>query len=140
MGELIVMRSGTSGPVLPYFDVRVPAGFPSPADDYLERSLDLGEHLGVGRAATFLMTCEGESMMGVGILDGDLLVVDRAAPVASGSVVVAAVNGQYMVKRLRRDGGRVWLESANPRFKAIEVSGEADLHIFGVVRHAIHTL
>src|ERR1700692_3100201 len=88
--------------VLPYFDGCVPAGFPSPAEDYLETPLDLADFLIENKAATFLMRGDGDAMRDTGILDGDLLVVDRAAKPVSGSVVVVAVNGAYTVKRLRR--------------------------------------
>ena len=88
--------------VLPYFEGKVPAGFPSPAEDYLETPLDLTEYLIENKAATFMMRVDGDSMRDAGILDGDLLVVDRAAKPVNGSVVVVAVNGEYTVKRLRR--------------------------------------
>ena len=126
--------------VLPYVEGRVPAGFPSPAEDYVESPLDLAELLIENKAATFLMRVEGDSMRDAGILDGDLLVVDRAAAVGSGSVVVVALNGTYTVKRLRRAGEHVWLEPANPRYQAVRVAAGDELHVFGVVRHAIHTL
>jgi DNA polymerase V len=125
---------------LPYFEGKVPAGFPSPADDYLEIPLDLNEFLVQNRAATFLMRVDGDSMKDAGILDGDLLVVDRAAKPVSGSIVVVALNGEYTVKRLRRNGDCVWLDPANARFKPIEVTVGEDLHVFGVVKHSIHTM
>jgi DNA polymerase V len=126
--------------VLPYFDGSVPAGFPSPAEDYLETPLDLTDFLIDNRAATFLMRVDGDSMRDAGILHGDLLVADRAAHPQNGCVVVVAVNGEYTVKRLRRGPDCVWLEPANPLYKAIRVSLGEDLHVFGVVKHAIHTL
>jgi len=89
-----------------------------PADDYLETSLDLNEFLVQNRAATFLMRVDGDSMKDAGILDGDLLGVDRAAKPVSGSIVVVALNGEYTVKRLRRNGDCVWLDPANPRIQA----------------------
>ena len=126
--------------VLPYFDASVPAGFPSPAEDYLETPLDLTEFLIENKAATFLMRVDGDSMRDAGILHGDLLVVDRAAKPESGCVVVVAVNGEFTVKRLRRGPDCVWLEPANPLYQSIRVSIGEDLHVFGVVKHAIHTL
>jgi DNA polymerase V len=126
---------------LPYIEASVPAGFPSPADDYLEMPLDLNDFLvGQNKAAIFLMRVAGDSMKEEGILDGDLLVVDRSAQPATGSIVVVAVNGEFTVKRLRRTSDGVWLEAANPRFRSIHVTAEDELHIFGVVRHAIHSL
>ncbi len=126
--------------VLPYFEGKVPAGFPSPAEDYLETPLDLTEYLIENKAATFMMRVDGDSMKDAGILDGDLLVVDRAAKPVNGSVVVVAVNGEYTVKRLRRGPDCVWLDPANPKYQPLCVSIGEELHVFGVVRHAIHTL
>ena len=126
--------------LLRYFDGRVPAGFPSPAEDYLEMPLDLTEFLVENKAATFLMRVDGDSMRDAGILHGDLLVVDRAATPVTGSVVVVAVNGEYTVKRLKRGTDCIWLEPANPLYKPVCVSVGQELHVFGVVRHAIHTL
>ena len=126
--------------MLPYFEGSVPAGFPSPAEDYLETPLDLTEFLIDNKAATFLMRVDGDSMRDAGILDGDLLVVDRAAKPVNGCVVVVAVNGEYTVKRLRRCSDCVWLEPANPLYQSVRVSIGEDLHVFGVVKHAIHTL
>ena len=126
--------------VLLYFDVKVPASFPSPAEDYLESELDLSEYLVENKAATFMMRVEGDSMKDAGILDGDLLVVDRAAKPVNGSVVVVAVNGEYTVKRLRRGPDCVWLDPANPKYQPLCVSIGEELHVFGVVKHAIHTL
>ena len=130
-----------AGPlILPYFEGLVPAGFPSPAEDYLELPLDLNEYLVENKTATFLMRVDGDSMKEAGILDGDLLVVDRAATPCSGSIVVVALNGEYTVKRLRRAGESLWLDPANASYKPLEVAAGEDLHVFGVVKHAIHTL
>jgi DNA polymerase V len=122
------------------FDGCVPAGFPSPAEDYVETPLDLNEFLIQNKAATFLMRVDGDSMKDAGILDGDLLIVDRAAKPSSGSVVVVAVNGEYTVKRLRRTADGVWLDPANAGFRPLRVATDEELHVFGVVKHAIHTL
>ena len=126
--------------VLPFFDGSVPAGFPSPAEDYLGNSTRLTEYLIENKAATFMMRVDGDSMCDAGILNGDLLVVDRAAKPVNGSVVVVAVNGEYTVKRLRRCIDCVCLEPANPRYQAIRVGIGEEVHVFGVVRHAIQTL
>lgn len=129
------------GPLwLPYFDGRVPAGFPSPAEDYLEVPLDLNEYLVENKAATFLMRVDGDSMERAGIHDGDLLIVDRSARAISGSIVVVAVNGEYTVKRLRVSGEQVWLVPENPKYKPLSIAAGEELHVFGVVRHAIHSV
>ena len=118
---------------------RVAAGFPSPADDHLEGPLDLNEHLVPHPAATFVVRVAGDSMSGAGIRDGDLLVVDRAREARSGAIVVAVVDGELTVKRLRvgRDGVR--LEAENPAYRPILVRESAELVIWGVVAHAIRS-
>ena len=105
--------------VLPLYGGRVPAGFPSPAEDYLETQLDLNEYMVRNKAATFLMWVDGDSMKDAGILHGDLIVVDRAAELISGCIVVAAINSS---------------------FRPLRVDHESDLHIFGVVMHSIHAV
>lgn len=121
------------------FTSRVAAGFPSPADDHLETPLDLNAHLVAHPAATFVVRVQGDSMAGAGIRDGDLLVVDRAREVRSGAIVVAVVDGELTVKRLRlgRDGVR--LEAENPAYRPILVRESAELVIWGVVAHAIRS-
>jgi len=138
MGLLSVMVAEELPLILPLYAGRVPAGFPSPAEDYLEAQLDLNEYLVRNKAATFLMWVEGNSMTGAGIFHGDLIVVDRAAEPVSGSIVVAAVNGEHTVKRLRRTSDCVWLEPANPEFRPIRVDHDAELRIFGVVQYSVH--
>lgn len=126
--------------LLPYLVGSVAAGFPSPAADYQEERLDLAEILVQHPAATFLIRAKGDSMRDSGILDGDLLVVDRAVRPVSGHIVLASIGGQHTVKRLRRQGRRVFLDAANPEFPSIEITGEEELRIWGVVAHAIHHL
>lgn len=123
---------------LPMAGTSVPAGFPSPADDYADPPLDLVGYLVKNPPATLLVRARGDSMKGVGIHDGALLVVDRSLEACDGRVVIAVVDGEFTVKRLRKDGGRCWLEAANSRYRDIEVCSE-DM-IWGVVVHAIHTL
>ena len=125
---------------LPFYEFVVPAGFPSPAEDYLEMPLDLTELLIQNRAATFMMRVQGDSMRDAGIQDGDLLVVDRAAKPGNGSVVVASIDGAFTVKRLRRGTDCVWLVPENPEYQSVCVSEGNELRIFGVVKHAIHTV
>lgn len=127
-----------SVPVI-FYEGTVPAGFPSPADDYVEIPLDLRDYLVRNPTATFVMRAKGDSMRQVGILDGDLLVVDRFVKPTSGSIVVAALNGEFTVKTLRRVAGCLQLEAANPFYQALPVEGEAELRIFGVVLDAIRS-
>lgn len=125
---------------LPLYQARVTAGFPSPADDYLEGTLDLNRHLVRHPAATFFVRVSGDSMVGVGIHPGDLLVVDRALEPADGRVVIAVLNGELTVKRLRLQEEKVWLEAANPAYPPIAITDCMDFEVWGVVSHVIHDL
>jgi DNA polymerase V len=124
----------------PLFLSKVPAGFPSPADDYLEGKLDLNEHLIKHKAATFFVRVTGDSMLGAGIHDGDLLIVDRALEAQDNSVVVAVVNGEFTVKRIKREHGRVWLLPENEKFQPMEMREGSELEVWGVVTNVIHKL
>lgn len=129
----------TTKPV-PFFEVGVPAGFPSPADDYVERPLDLHELLVEHPAATFFVRVEGDSMQGVGMYSGDILVVDRALTAHHGKIVVALFNGEFTVKRLKVAGKKIYLTPENPRYQAIEIPEGSDFQVWGVVTYVIHRL
>lgn len=116
-----------------------PAGFPSPAEDHLDRDLDLTAHLIRRPAATFFVRVTGHSMTGAGIHDGALLVVDRSEEARDGRVVVAVVAGAHTVKRLRRSAGRCWLEAANPAYPDI-TDLDDESRVWGVVTFAINPL
>jgi DNA polymerase V len=118
---------------LPFYLHRIPAGFPSPADDYLETRLDLNGLLVRNPAATFMVRVSGDSMIGVGIHDGDILVVDRSETAVHGKIVVAALDGEMTVKRLHLKGGRCRLVPENKDFQPIQVGTEQDLQVWGVV-------
>lgn len=118
---------------LPLAAFRVSAGFPSPADDYLDGPIDLNRHLIRHPAATFFVRVSGDSMTGAGIHDGDLLVVDRAAECADGCIVVARVGEEFTLKRLRVRDGRVFLMPENERFDPIEVTEGSDFEVWGRV-------
>ena len=124
----------------PLFLSRVPAGFPSPADDYVECSLDLNEHLIEHREATFFVRVKGQSMTGAGIADGDLLVVDRSLEAGDGDIVVAVVDGELTVKRLSRRGGRVRLLAEHPGFAPIEFRDGQELTVWGVVTSIVRRI
>ena len=124
---------------LPLYGSRIAAGFPSPADDDLEGPLDLNEHLIRHPAATFFLRVQGDSMTGAGIRDGDLLVVDRAREPKSGSIVVAAVDGELTLKRLKIDGERVWLLPEHPDFRPLAIRDGMAFTIWGVVAHVVHS-
>ena len=116
-----------------------PAGFPSPAEDHIDRDLDLNEHLVRRPAATFFVRVSGRSMVGAGINDGALLIVDRAEEARDGRIVVAVVEGAHTVKRLRKEAGRCWLEAANPAYPDIQLLDD-DAHIWGVVTFVVNPL
>lgn len=126
--------------LIPFFESGVSAGFPSPADDYLQRPLDLHELLVSHPAATFFVRVEGDSMLGAGMHSGDLLVVDRALTAHSGKVIVALLNGEFTVKRLVVDNKKVYLAAENPRYRTLEVTEESDFQVWGVVTYVIHSL
>ena len=123
---------------IPLVSAKVQAGFPSPADDHLERALDLNEHLVSHPSATFFVRVQGESMRDAGISSGDILVVDRALTAASGNIVVAMLDGEFTVKRLRKKKARVFLEAESEGFAPIEITESCDLVIWGVVTFVIH--
>jgi len=123
---------------LPLFSAKVQAGFPSPADDHLERSIDLNEELIRNPASTFFVRVQGESMRDAGIHTGDILVVDRSLTPSDRRIVVAMIDGEFTVKRFRNLEGNVFLEAANDKFPRIELSGDQELVIWGVVAFVIH--
>ena len=127
----------------------VVAGFPSPAEQYLEPPLDLNELLVKRPAATFFVRVEGDSMIGAGIHDKDLLVVDRSLSPANGDIIIAAVDGEFTVKTYRtglkvgKDGRKhrfVALEPANPNYPTITITPGHELVMFGKVTAVIHLL
>jgi len=117
---------------------KVQAGFPSPADDHMEKSLDLNEHLVSNPAATFFVRVQGDSMKDAGIRGGDVLVVDRSLTASDNQIVVAMLDGDFTVKRLRRNNGCVFLDAENASFPPIEISENQELVIWGVVTFVIH--
>ena len=123
----------------PLFLSRIHAGFPSPADDFIESSIDLNEQLIQHPEATFFLRVSGDSMIGAGIHDGDLLIVDRALEAKSGRIVIAALNGEMTVKRLQiLDDRKINLLPENNKYQPIAVLDGADFQIWGVVTQVIH--
>lgn len=123
---------------LPYFETPVKAGFPSPTGDYMEQRLDLNEHLIQHPAATFFVRVDGDSMKGAGIHHGDILIIDRALEPSSGKIVVAVVNGEFTVKRIRLVEGEIWLEPENPNYPPVKINPAWEFQIWGVVTYVIH--
>lgn len=137
---LTVMRPDVHAPAasMPLFISRVAAGFPSPADDYVEKVLDLNEYCMPNRAASFFLRVSGHSMTGAGIHDGDILVVDRSITPKSGNVVIAVLDGELTVKRMVRKNGRVLLMPENPDYPTITIDPEQDFSVWGAVTFVVH--
>lgn len=116
----------------------VTAGFPSPASDYVDKSIDLNEILIKNKVATFLVRALGDSMIEAGIFSGDILIIDKSITPASKNIVVAILNGEFTVKRFVKDGNRIFLQPENKKYRNIEISEEDDFKIWGVVTFVIH--
>lgn len=138
VAALDVYSSPIPGPLLS--PVSVPAGFPSPAQDYFTGRIDLNKHLIKDITSTFLVRVSGHSMAGAGIADGDELVVDRSITPVDGSVVVAIIDDELTIKRLRLEHGRVRLAAENPEYPDVVVPELAELTIWGVVTRCLHRL
>lgn len=124
--------------LIPLFNETIPAGFPSPAADYVERPLDLNELCIAHPAATYFVRVSGNSMTGAGIYDGSLLVVDRSITPKHGDIIIAAVGGEFTVKKLCMHP-TVQLEAMNPDYAPIILSdGGGDLETFGVVKFVVN--
>lgn len=123
---------------LPVYSSCVPAGFPSPADDFIEKNIDLNEWLIHNKLATFIVRVEGDSMVGE-IHSGDRLIVDRSLEPRHKDIVVACVDGELTVKRLWvDDNGKRFLVPENPAYATIEINGHKEIIIWGVVTNSIH--
>lgn len=124
----------------PLFLCRVEAGFPSPADDYIEGPLDLNEHVIKHPSATYFVRASGDSMTGAGIFNGDLLIVDRSLEPIHGKVVIAEVDGQLTVKRLSKLKDDFSLQSENANYPPIKLEEGNEVVVWGVVTHVLHNL
>lgn len=125
---------------IPFYQSLISAGFPSPAEDHVEDQLDLNELLIKHPAATFFLKVSGNSMIKAGIHHGDILIVDRTLEPKNGKVVIASVSGELTVKRLKIDGKKVQLVPENDAYRPIDITGEEELRIWGVVTNVIHGL
>lgn len=124
----------------PYFEAKVPAGFPSPAADYEEGRLDLNKYLIKNSPATFFVRVSGDSMLGAGIHSGDLLIVDRSLEPKDKNVVIAAINGALTVKRIRIRHKKICLEPENTNYATQEIRDNEEFQVWGVVTNVIHPL
>jgi len=121
------------GVKVPIYSAKIPAGFPSPADDHIERHLSIDEHLNVRAPHVYLCRVDGESMVGVGILDGQIIVVDRSIDPRHGHIVVVVVNGEHQCKRLSKVGSQIILLSENKNFPSRYILEGDEMHVWGVV-------
>ncbi len=127
---------------LPLMGCSVSAGFPSPADDYMETRLDLNEHLVKHPSATFYarLGSTSDSMIGAGIYPNDLIIVDRSIPVKHGDVVLAIINNDFTLKRYCVEGGKIILRAENKKYPPITFTEGDEMHVWGVVKHSVRHL
>ena len=118
----------------------VSAGFPSPADDFKETRISLDKVAVKNEAATFYARVAGQSMIGAGLDDGDLLVIDRSLEPQDGKIAVCLIDGDFTVKRLKVEKDCIWLIAENKRYKPIQVTEENELMIWGIVTHVLKAL
>ncbi|WP_353483753.1 translesion error-prone DNA polymerase V autoproteolytic subunit [Haliscomenobacter sp.] len=123
--------------ILPYFE-SVSAGFPSPADDYVEEKLSLDRYLIKNPASTFFLRVSGTSMTGAGIYPNDILIVDRSLEPKNKDVVIALIDGELTVKRFIKANNKFYLKPENPDFKPIEIPQDREFMIWGVITNVIH--
>jgi DNA polymerase V len=138
--ETILKVKQTSTIKIPLYNESVKAGFPSPADDFIDKHIDLNELLIRHPAATFFVRVKGDSMMNAGIFSGDVLVVDKALEAKNNCIVIAVINGELTVKRLRSIGNRVQLIPENDNYPIIDITAEMSFQIWGVVKSVIREL
>jgi DNA polymerase V len=131
---------GASALRVPMMAWSASAGFPSPAEDYVDRPLDFNELLIEHPAATFAIRIEGDSMTGAGIFPGDIAVVDRARTPVNGSIVLALLDGAFTVKRYRKRSGAIWLQAENPAYPDLRLTDDSVFEVWGVIARSIRML
>lgn len=122
---------------MPFYEGGVAAGFPSPASGEVPLTLDLRDLCVKHPAATYYIRARGESMIGAGIDDGDVLVVDRSLRAESGNIIIASINGEFTVKRMIREKGKILLQAENPAYPSLTLTPEMGAEFFGVVTWAL---
>ena len=122
---------------LPFFAHKVPAGFPSPADDHVEKRLDLNDYLINQKEATFFIAIKGDSMIDASIHDGDIVIVDRSKQARIGDIVLASIDGEFTVKTLAKYSSKPRLVPANKNYKYIDIAENMDFEIWGVITGAV---
>lgn len=124
--------------ILPYVLQGLSCGFPSPAEDYIEQSLDLNKLLIKDKESTFFGRVKGNSMIDANILDGDVVVIDRSLDAKNNSIALCMLDGEFTVKRIIKRSGRIILHPANPQYRPIPITPEMNFHVWGVVTYIIH--
>lgn len=122
---------------IPYANEGIHAGFPSPAQDFLDSTIDLNKELIKNPSATFFGRVSGDSMKDLGIHDGDLLVIDKSLEPLNGKIAVCFIDGEFTIKQIQRDADSCWLMPANPKYKPIRVTEQNDFLVWGIVVHVI---
>lgn len=140
MGFSFYRYQRSYGLKLPFVGRQIPAGFPSPAQDYFDGTLDLAEALIKHPENTFIAKVKGRSMVEAGVEDGDLLVIDKALDYRPGALAVCFLNGEFTLKHVKREGRRLFLVPANPDFKPIKVTDDDDFRILGFVTYVIKSV
>ena len=125
---------------MPLSTIGISAGFPSPADDHLEDIIDLNQHLIKNKDATFFGRAEGDSMIGAGIGNGDLLVIDKSLRPKNQNIAVCYLDGEFTVKRIKIEKDTIWLIAENKKYQPIKVTSENEFVIWGIVTHCIKSL
>lgn len=125
---------------IPYVDVGISAGFPSPADDFIELTIDLNKHLIKHKDSTFFAKVKGHSMKDAGIFDGDLLVIDKSLSPQDGKIAICQIDGEFTVKRIKIEKECVYLMPENKEFQPIKVTSENELIIWGIVTYVVKSV
>ncbi|PSR53259.1 peptidase S24 [Adhaeribacter arboris] len=123
---------------IPFFSCYISAGFPSPADDYLEDRINLNSYLIQNPTSTYMMRVKGNSMQDANIHEGDILVIDKSLKPNDGVPVVCFLDGEFTVKTFRKINNKLYLEPANPAYKPIEITDDMDMRVWGVVAWVLH--
>ena len=124
--------------LLPLYASCVSAGFPSPAEDYVELRIDIGKFVTNNPTSTFFVKVHGDSMQDAHIVDGSILAVDKSIKPESGKIILAVVNSEFTVKRLERKGNKTFLLPENKKYLPVEITGEIDFQVWGVVVTILH--
>ncbi len=125
---------------LPQTNEYISAGFPSPAEEYIEPGIDLNEHLIKNPISTFFLRVKGNSMKNIGIQNNDLLIVDRSIDAKPGHIVIAIIDGEFILKKLSKSKDKYYLESEDSNYPKIDISQYINLQIWGVAIYSIHNL